>query len=596
MSIIKQLKENQVVPEMNNERIMARMVKKWAKTGLLKGLKDTKNTRTYSNTVQLLENQAKSLIKEASTVSDGSIEGFAAVAFPLVRRIFGDLIADQIVAVQPMNLPTGLVFFLDFTYTDSKLAYTAGESIYGGGVVGSGIADGVDLDNDKGFYNLNTGYSSPEWEAENVADVLAAATLADDQFKNVSLTGGGAGPFTAAQIKTNGDEAYFDYDADVFTDGGAYEYNVYDIRLASTEWSRIEFDNLVSMLFVDPTAGSNLFGASAEVIRRLTKVVDETNRTLRFVVRATAASGDCPVSTAGTKAINWEFTVDDKYKAGSTLGTVMGEDWHLEGPSTRTSGTGYEDMAELDIKVNSLQIIAQSKKLKAKWSPELGQDLNAYHNIDAEVELTGVLSEHIALEIDREIVNDLVKGATAGTYYWNRNPGNFVNKTTGALITGTSAPDFTGNVSEWYETLLETVNDLSAVIYRKTLKGGANFLVIGPETLSMLEMTNGFRAQPQGPDVSTTSAGIVKAGSISKKWDIYVDVYFPRNLILVGRKGSQFLETGYVYAPYIPLQITPTIFGPEDATPRKMVMTRYGKRMVKPDMYGIVRIINLIQQ
>jgi len=592
MSIVKQLMENRVSPVKRNDRETARKMKKWTKTGLLKGIKDE---QAVKNLAVLLENQAESLITEASTMSDGAVEGFASVAFPLVRRIFGALIADSIVSVQPMSLPAGLVFFLDFTYTDTKLGYTAGKSVYGGEVVGAGIAGGVDLDNDNGFYNLNTGYSSPEWVAENVADIVSAGTLADDQFQNVDFTNGGAGPFTRAQIITNADQADVDYDEDILTDDGTWYYNKYAIRLATTEWDRVQFDNLVSMLFADPTAGASLFGATAEVVRRLSDVTSTTNRTIKFLVRATNIA-HVPISTASTKAINWEFTVNDKYKEGTSLGTILGEDWHLEGPDTRTSGAGYEDMAELDIKINSLPIVAQTKKLKAKWTPELGQDLNAYHNVDAEVELTGILSEHIALEIDREIILDLVKGATAGTYFWNRNPGNFVNKTTGVLITGATAPDFTGNVSEWYETLLETINDLSAVIYRKTLKGGANFLVCGPEVCSLLEMTNGFRAQPMGPDVATTSAGVVKAGSITKKWDIYVDVYFPRNLILVGRKGNSFLESGYVYSPYVPLQVTPTIFGTEDMTPRKGVMTRYAKKMVKPDMYGLVRVINLIQK
>jgi hypothetical protein len=227
--------------------------------------------------------------------------------------------------------------------------------------------------------------------------------------------------------------------------------------------------------------------------------------------------------------------------------------------------------------------------LKAKWTPELGQDLNAYHNLDAEVELTQILSEQIALEIDREILEDLVVGATAGTRYWSRNPGQFVNKLTGAEIGASGTPDFTGNVSEWYETLIETINDVSAQIHRKTLRGAANFIVCGPEVANILEFTAGFRANVTA-DSDRGDAGAVKVGSLSKKFDILVDPYFLRNVILVGRRGSSFLESGYVYAPYVPLQTTPTIFGVEDFVPRKGVMTRYAKKMVRPDMYGLVII------
>ena len=208
--------------------------------------------------------------------------------------------------------------------------------------------------------------------------------------------------------------------------------------------------------------------------------------------------------------------------------------------------------------------------------------------------MTSILSEQIALEIDREILADLVRGATAATTYWSRAPGLFVNRDTGAELGATSAaPDFTGTVSEWYETLVETINDVSANIHRKTLRGGANFVVVGPEVANILEFTAGFRANVTADD-ERGDIGAVKVGALSKKFDVYVDPYFLRNVILVGRRGSSFLESGYVYAPYVPLQTTPTIFGPEDFVPRKGVMTRYAKKMVRPDMYGLVIVRGMI--
>jgi hypothetical protein len=203
------------------------------------------------------------------------------------------------------------------------------------------------------------------------------------------------------------------------------------------------------------------------------------------------------------------------------------------------------------------------------------------------------LSEQVALEIDQEILEDLVKGATAGTLYWSRSPGKFVNRETGLALNGTSYPDFTGTVSEWYETLLETVNEVSARIHRKTLRGGANFVVCSPEMANILEFTAGFRANV-AVDADGGSWGAMNVGSLSRKMDIIVDPYFTRNLLLVGRKGASFLESGYVYAPYVPLQVTPTIFGTEDFVPRKGVMTRYAKKMVRPDMYGLVVCQDLV--
>ena len=253
-----------------------------------------------------------------------------------------------------------------------------------------------------------------------------------------------------------------------------------------------------------------------------------------------------------------------------------------------------QQIPEIDIRVESIAVTAVTKKLKAKWTPELGQDLNAYHNLDAEVELTQILSEHIALEIDREIVQDLIQGAKAGRYYWSRSPGLFVNRQTGAELGASSAaPDFTGTVSEWYETLVETINDVSAQIHRKTLRGGANFLVTSPEVANILEFTAGFRANITH-DSDRGTVGAVNVGSLSRKFDVHVDPYFPRNLVLVGRKGGSFLESGFVYAPYVPLQVTPTIFGTEDFVPRKGVMTRYAKKMVRPDMYGLVVVRGLL--
>jgi hypothetical protein len=244
-------------------------------------------------------------------------------------------------------------------------------------------------------------------------------------------------------------------------------------------------------------------------------------------------------------------------------------------------------------------INTESRKLRASWTPEMSQDLNAYHSIDAEVELTNLLSEQISQELDQLLLNDLLKGATAGTFYWSRRPGKFVNRLTGADLGASEGgnyaapPDFTGNVSMWYETLIETINDLSAQIQRKTLRGGATFIVCGPEVANILEFTAGFRASATHSE-EKGSVGVVNAGSISKKFDVMVSTYFPRNVILVGRKGSGFLESGYVYSPYVPLQMTPTVFDPDNFTPRKAVMTRFGRKMVRPDMYGLVIVTDLL--
>ena len=557
MSILEKLTEGIVNRDLRAEGDA--LLSKWEKTGLLEGLSVD---HERAGMARLLENQAKQLLKEASSMAAGDVEGFASVAFPLVRRVFGGLLANDIVSVQPMSLPSGLIFFLDFTYEESRLGFTGGttpDSIYGGGVVGSELTGGVsDLTEDGGgFYNLQAGYSAPTASASSV-----------------SVSDGGSGVFEVGNSATTDKIVRFDPDL-------ASGSHAQELLVALTDLPQLNRDMLTDVVVT-------LSEASGTVqVRRLT-TVESTNLSVIFHSSSTSAPSTLAASTATIT-----YPIVDNFTASNAIGSVIGADtWGLEEPLLGTGNFGSNisknEIPEIDIKVDSIAVTAQTRKLKAKWSPELGQDLNAYHNLDAEVELTSILSEQIALEIDREILNDLLKGATAGTYYWSRSPGLFVDRTTGAEVgAGTTAPDFTGTVSEWYETLIETINDVSAQIHRKTLRGGANFIVTSPEVANILEFTSGFRASVTA-DADTGTVGAVNVGSLSKKFDVYVDPYFPRNVVLVGRKGSGFLESGYVYAPYVPLQVTPTIFGTEDFIPRKGVMTRYAKKMVRPDMYGLV--------
>ena len=269
--------------------------------------------------------------------------------------------------------------------------------------------------------------------------------------------------------------------------------------------------------------------------------------------------------------------------------------------SNMAAGTPSPVIPEIDIKIESIPVTAQTRKLRARWSPELAQDLNAYHSMDAEVELTQILSEQIALEIDREILGDLLSGAKGANFFWSRSPGKFVNKRTGAEIQRTSTlnpgPAFTGTVREWYETLTETVIDVANEIHRKTLRGSANFIVVSPDVATILEASVLYRPSysldGDGQVGAPFTMGAEKVGTLSNRFTVYKDPYFPRNKILVGYKGGSYLETGFVYAPYVPLIVTPTIFQPEDFTPRKGVMTRYGKKMVRADFYGTVTCLDM---
>ena len=561
------------------------LLSKWEKTGLLEGLSD--HSRGYM--ARLLENQAAQLLKETTTMNAGDVEGFASVAFPIVRRVFGGLLAQDLVSVQPMSLPSGLIFFMDFVSSpDSgmgasdnsssfhRLGRTGDESNYGQGRVGRQIMSGANLADaagQKSFYDLGNGFSSPTGSVKGLT-VIASGTFGANE--------------SSADVKT------LRRDPDLIS--GTSTYVIAEYTFANTDGAN--FDNLAAFVVSGTNGAGNLAAGPDEDTnggayhaRRLTQFSGSTTDKVLFVgvsrnAAVTAVSlsesimGDKINGTAGGDVF---FPKTDEFvAAGDPFGALAGansnQSWGLE-----TS----QQIPEIDIKVDSTAVTAITKKLKAKWSPELAQDLNAYHNLDAEVELTSILSEQIALEIDQEILSDLVAGASAGTLYWSRRPGKFLDRNDGSDLTNSLAPTFTGTVSEWYETLLETINDLSARMHRKTLRGGANFIVVSPEVAALLEFTSGFKASVKA-DEDKGSWGAVNVGSLSRKMDIYVDPYFIRNVILVGRKGSSFLESGYVYAPYVPLQVTPTIFGTEDFVPRKGVMTRYAKKMVRPDMYGLV--------
>ena len=597
MSIIETLTEGIVNRDMQQEG--AALLNKWNQTGLLEGLSDDNQKHGMA---RLLENQAKELLRESSSMSSGDVEGFAAVAFPIVRRVFAGLIANDLVSVQPMSLPSGLIFFLDFkfspsldqaTLTGGRLGNPYDSSIYGTNQLASAVTGGVDLvgANKQGFGGPGRDGSTGYAYASPTASVEISQVNFDLQPIDLD---------TASQDQ----KKLLRYDADLLALSGSATKQaiaVFAVDPAAFTSTSPDFENCSPFTLNDDSlTGQTGIGASVtsagSLIRRLTRrasAADQatglvTEGELLFFVSAPSGSGANDINPGAlNENANLTSSIvlrDEIGNSANVRGAIAGYDLQLEGNS---------NIPEIDIKVDSIAITAQTKKLKAKWTPELGQDLNAYHNLDAEVELTSILSEQIALEIDREILADLVNGATAATYYWSRSPGLFVNRATGAEIgSGVNAPDFTGTVSEWYETLIETINDVSAQIHRKTLRGGANFVVVSPEVANVLEFTAGFRANVTA-DADKGDIGAVKVGSLNRKFDVIVDPYFPRNAILVGRKGSSFLESGYVYAPYVPLQTTPTIFGPEDFVPRKGVMTRYAKKMVRPDMYGMVLIRDL---
>jgi hypothetical protein len=611
-----------------------RLVEKWTRTGLLRGL-DEQRRETMS---RLLENQASQLLREANSVSTGAgalsssgdLQGFTNIAFPIVRRVFGGLVANELVSIQPMSLPSGLLFYLDYTYgsdvggsndlnanntvaSTAAATYAAGNSIYGS-PAGSSIRQGANAVG--GQYDLvGTAYSKVH-SASTISTLAASGT-----FSNTALSAFGVG-----LAATGSDAALMQFDVQLLRQisagTGAYSALIFDA--ADTDYVNFDVTNAKSFGLYSSTvtaAGGNTGGiepVGSDVqdgrlllnVRRLNQIgsYDAASNTWTpnpFVASASRqilciVSGvlSAPALTEAQLSLTASYAVADKFD-----GTSAASGATLTIPSFESNFLADPDpvIPEIDIKIESIAVTATTRKLRARWSPELAQDLNAYHSLDAEVELTQILSEQIALEIDREILNDLLVEARGANFFWSRAPGKFVNKATGALVTpggaGTVGPSFTGTVREWYETLVETIIDVANEIHRKTLRGSANFIVCSPEVATIFEASvlykPSLKIDGQGQVSGQFTLGAAAIGSLSNRFTVYKDPYFPRNKILVGYKGGSYLETGYVYAPYVPLIVTPTIFAPEDFTPRKGVMTRYGKKMVRADFYGTVTCLDM---
>jgi hypothetical protein len=535
-----------------------RLVTKWNKTGLLKGLVDKPNDKRKSNMAWMLENQTKQLIKESSQVAD--ISGFQNVAFPIVRRVFAGLIANELVSVQPMSLPSGLIFWLDYRYDTVKAGDKSKDFAAGGSLFG----DRNSLADSKGegsFYNLATAYS----QREKITTASFSASIA-----TASLVDIGYDPALSASIVNGTVKTMTVYGAYVAIAGAP------DAQTSTSDMKQWVVCSGSSTSQSSSTDGVPSQITGVTVVRRHTV---RSGNNLKFVLDTSDVGGATPETNTGVKV---SYIVGSQLHGG-TSGTLTLPEWE-----TDLGTSPMPVIPEIDFRIESQAVTASGRKLRAKWTPELAQDLAAYQNLDAEVELTQILSEALALEIDREILGELLYGGTGGAYHWSRKPGNFLDYETGETATGAS---FTGTVREWYETLMETVITLANTIHRKTLRGAANFIVTSPDVCSILEACSLYKPVVSlDPQETMFTIGTEKVGTLNSRFTVYKDPYFPRNKILVGYKGSTFLETGFVYAPYVPLIVTPTIYAPEDFSPRKGVMTRYAKKMVRSDFYGTITV------
>src|SRR6056300_168784 len=521
------------------------LVDKWEPTGLLEGLED--ETKVHGMAV-LLENQAGQLIQEASVTGGQNAEEWSGVALPLVRRIFGELAAQDFVSVQPMNLPSGLIFYLDFKYGTAQTGnHTDGADVYGN-TSGSGDASG-------GLYGAGKfGYS--------INDVTSSA---------LTLAGAAAtSNFTTASVAWSD----VDYEPDLSA-------SVHVSTPLNANDALIKLVVSTDSLSTPDLEGVRAFSVSGsgfdEFFPAYTKLnADEDEIT--FIVRKSIQGVPAATKVTYHKQATTDYSRTDFEASAADIDANPEADI---------------DIPELDIALKSIPIIAKTRKLKAVWTPELAQDLNAYHSVDAEAELTSLLSEYLSMEIDLEILDMLFANASAKTEKWSARPGYEYDSATN-LFAQSSGESNAYTKGTWFQTLGNKIQAVSNAIHQKTLRGGANFLVVSPETATIIESIPGYAADTTGEASSNQFAmGVQKVGALNNRFTVYKNPYMLENNILVGFRGQNFLETGAVYAPYVPLIMTPLVYDPKNFTPRKGVMTRYAKKMVRPEFYGKVTVADV---
>jgi hypothetical protein len=564
-------------------------INKWDKLGFLEGLKG----HMRENVAQLYENQASHLINEASSTSDTG--AFETVVFPIVRRVFSKLLANDIVSVQAMNLPIGKLFYFvpniqgyqdptnlantgehfapfgspnaaDGQTPNSGYDYNTTKDLYDRFYEGNEPAlDPPGLfDYSKGQYSAITAdVATVAWDVDSL--VPSAYTLTDYRKVLIALSGfasDGAGKLIGPDGQPMDNEAFLsDLTIKGVADNTTTASNVnnpYLFRVVTQKYGKgiVQYGNNNSTLvFPNSKTGGGQYDNLCDAQGVIYLEVD-----LQVPVCIT-----CGGSMDG-------YT-------GSTFSSSTETNNAFTGTYRIYKSLEFEDkIGEVSFDLLSVTVSVTERKLRAQWSPEMAQDVAAFHNIDAEAELTALLSEQVAAEIDREILRDLRKGA-AWNLRWDYN---------GWKRLGQSAVPYTQK--DWNQTLITAINQISAQIHKSTLRGGANWIVVSSEISAIFDDLEYFHVSNAAPEQDQYNMGIERVGTLAGRYQVYRDPYFPPNQVLMGHKGTSLLDTGYIYAPYVPLQLTPTMYNPFNFTPIKGIMTRYAKKMVNNRFYGRITV------
>ena len=545
-------------------------INKWDKLGFLEGLKG----HVKENMAQLYENQASHLINEASA-SDNS-GSFETVVFPIIRRVFSKLLANDIVSVQAMNLPIGKLFYFVPKIQNRKsvggveqhhqpfgapgntggteAGYNGGKNLYDRfyeGETPNSNPAGL-FDYSKGAYSgIVTTVTPVVWDGSNLVTAPISAYTGNQRTILVALEGfssAGQGKLIGPSGNEQDTEEFL-ASLEVKSSGNTF----YNFNVVTQKYGKgiVQYGNEAGTNFPPGTYTGN--GGKYD------DICDVDGCIYLSIDTSTPALG-CPTCT-----------VDGYTGTTFTVATLPS----FSGAYRVYANLEFEDqMGEVSFDLDAVTVSVTERKLRAQWSPELAQDVSAFHNIDAEAELTALLSEQVAAEIDREILRDLRKGA-AWTLRWDYNGWKRV-----------SNGSVNYNQKDWNQTLITAINQISAQIHKSTLRGGANWIVVSSEISAIFDDLEYFHVSNAAPDQDQYNMGIERVGTLSGRYQVYRDPYFPPNTVLLGHKGSSLLDTGYVYAPYVPLQLTPTMYNPFNFTPIKGIMTRYAKKMVNNRFYG----------
>ena len=644
------------------KKIREDIQKRWQSLHLVDGLQG----HIMETVSTLYENQAKHLIYEATSADNSG--SFETVVFPLIRRIFSKLLANDIVSVQAMNLPIGKLFFIkpvtserqwDFqeegTVSDGDtgshvglMGYTRRNRRYNGedfNNLGTGKNGGTAFYNELGADGEKRPSGDATWEKYN------RYALPDEVVEPEQMDANTSVPTVTKYMKKSLYDLFYD---DFLFDNSKGKVHikvgsVKPVKIAMdgsyVELKQSDIDALVNPL--DGSVGSLMLevtGFSSYNAGRLTgpdgnemdteaflaslKVIAKegiadtsedgcfttfaANEGIPFrVVTQKYGAGmvdyDSPCDANGKMYIELDLTKPVK-KAGKSIYGYIGVDKNAlelggdssDSESSSSSNDGnlndmfliawaqYDsleletEMGEVSFELTSVTVSVEERKLRATWSPELAQDVSAFHNIDAEAELTAILSEQIAAEIDREILRDIRKAAP-WQQRWDYN---------GWQRMATPSTNYTQK--DWNQTLMTKINMISAQIQKSTLRGGADFIVVSAEISAVLNDLEYFHVTDARAESDQYNMGIEKIGSLQGRYSVVVDPYAPYWSLIMGHHGTSLLDTGYIYAPYIPMALTPTMYNPFNFAPVKGIATRYAKKLVNNRYYGAIRCDGLV--